>query len=237
MLGWVIICFSNCLSAKDLRVATAANFKATLERIVSQYQHTGGADRVAIITASSGVLFTQIRHGAPFDIFLSADASKPLQLAAQHPSDSFVYAIGRLAFWAPGQTRVDRQSLLAFQSRLAIANPRVAPYGAAAIESLRQLKPGFNELVLGKNINQAFQFVESGNAAAGLIALSQLTQAANDAYWLIPETLHRPIEQRGILLNLDSRGAADFVAFLQSPMARVEIARSGYELPVSAAHH
>ncbi|MCH8854128.1 MAG: molybdate ABC transporter substrate-binding protein [Planctomycetes bacterium] len=202
----------------------------TLEQLAVAYE-TLTSHKIVIISASSGILFTQINHGAPFDVFLSADARRPAILAKKNQTETFVYAIGQLAFWSPKQTGIDRRSLIAFEGNLALANPRIAPYGIAAMESLRNLKPGHKKLVHGMNVNQAFQFVDSGNAGAGLVALSQRTNLPTTNYWLIPENLYAPIEQHGILLSRENPDAIEFVDYLQSPTARALIAKSGYRLP------
>ncbi|MEO2175721.1 MAG: molybdate ABC transporter substrate-binding protein [bacterium] len=222
----------NCAgaSAKSITVASAANFKSTLELLASRFEDTT-ANQVTVITASSGVLYTQITYGAPFDVFLSADASRPVELENQNHTDSFVYAIGQLAFWLPRHSQVNREEFLRFEARIAIANPAIAPYGAAAMEVLQRLKPNHRKLVRGNNVNQVFQFVDTGNVAAGLLALSQLKQGHKSRYWVIPAELYSLIEQRGILLT-KSTEAKLFVNYIQSSESRALISRAGYLLPV-----
>jgi len=230
MLCCILFCIHANVIAKNITVASAANFKSTLELLIHQFQKTT-SDKVTIITASSGVLSTQITHGAPFDIFLSADAARPLKLAGARQADTFIYALGQLAFWIPSRTSTSRQDFLFFDANIAIANPKIAPYGIAAMEVLLKLKPNHRKLVRGNNINQAFEFVNTGNANAGLIALSKLIHANKKAYWLIPGKLYAPIEQRGILLNDKSDAAKQFVKFIQSPESRSLISNAGYLLP------
>ena len=216
--------------AEDISVATAANFRSTLIKLIEVF-HADSETEVKIITASSGVLYNQINHGAPFDVFLSADSFRPKKLALSRSTDTFIYAIGRLVFWMPQGDEVNKPAFLEFDARLAIANPHIAPYGSAAMQVLNQLKPDFSNLVRGQNVNQAYQYVDSGNAAAGLLSLSQLTDREEDNYWLVPEGLYSAIEQHGILLNHQNSGAESFVNFIQSPEAHRIITGSGYGLP------
>ena len=239
LVALTFVCVFNIQPASSLAepipgdpitVATAANFKSTLEKLATLFE-SESSSRVTIISASSGVLFTQIKHGAPFDVFLSADTRRPLILANENQSSSFVYAIGQLVFWAPTRPLVDRQVFLDFTTLISIANPSIAPYGSAAMEVLNKLKPGYDKLVLGNSVNQTFQFVATGNASGGIISLSQLNLAARENFWRIPEELHTDIKQGGILLNIDNAEAQSFVDFLSSERARHIIARSGYRLP------
>ena len=228
-----LVCLPGGVLAQDITIACAANFKSTLVKLGKQFEHNNQIE-VTIITASSGVLFTQISHGAPFDIFLSANADYARKLGTRLKQDSFVYAIGRLAFWAPKQSvtvslPTDRELFENFQARLAIANPATAPYGTAAIEVLGKLKPGFSNLVRGNNVSQVYQFIESGNVSAGLLARSQINHVAKNQYWLIPQNLHAVLEQRGILLDTQNTAAITFVSYLQSPGAQQIIVSAGYQ--------
>jgi molybdate transport system substrate-binding protein len=230
MLCCILFCIHSNVVAKTITVASAANFKSTLELLIHEFQKTT-TGKVRIITASSGVLFTQINHGAPFDIFLSADAARPIKLAELKQVDTFIYALGQLAFWVSNQSPVSRQDFLLYEHNIAIANPKIAPYGIAAMQVLLKLKPNHRKLIRGNNINQAFEFVNTGNANAGLIALSQLIRNSREGYWLIPAELYAPIEQRGILLNHESDEAKQFVSFIQSNESRLLISNAGYLLP------
>jgi molybdate transport system substrate-binding protein len=230
MLCCILFFVHTNVVAKNITVASAANFRSTLELLVHQF-HKTTSGKVTIVSASSGVLFTQITHGAPFDIFLSADAARPRQLAGVKQTDTFIYALGQLAFWIPLKPSTGRQDFLSFDTNIAIANPKIAPYGSAAMQVLLKLKPNHRKLVRGNNINQAFEFVNTGNASAGLIALSQLKHSAKHGYWLIPGELYAPIEQHGILLNNKSDEAKRFVKFIQSAQSRSLISNAGYLLP------
>ena len=241
----VLLCVACLLSAfavaDELRVAVAANFAKTLQVIVSDFTATTG-HRVIIASASTGKHYAQIRNGAAFDVFLAADVERPQRLEREGlgvPGSRFDYAIGRLVLWAPGAGRIDDpRTLLAADdfTRLAIANPRLAPYGVAAHQVLKAW--GLWErlqarLVRGENIAQTFQFVATGNAPAGLVALSQvlaLDGVVSDSYRMIASELHGPIRQQGLLLRR-SPAAEAFVAYLQSAVAGARIRAAGYVLP------
>lgn len=224
--------------AGETRVAVAANFMAAAREIADSFQEKTG-HTVNLSSGSSGQLYVQITQGAPFEIFLSADTVRP-QLAetdglAVHGS-RFTYAIGKLVLWSAAPDRVDGQGMVLHQgnfTHLAIANPNTAPYGAAAIESLKAL--GLYEqiapkLVQGESITQAFQFAASGNAELGFVALSQLTGQTGGSRWIVPENLYTPILQDAVLLKRGGKNkiAVDFFAFLKSPQAVAIITRHGY---------
>ncbi|MGO0305721.1 molybdate ABC transporter substrate-binding protein [Endozoicomonas acroporae] len=229
--------------AEELKVAVAANFKPSLDVLAKAFEADTG-HRLLISSASTGVLYNQITHGAPFDIFLSADSLRPKLLekkgltlkGSRHP-----YALGELVLWSPGFSAKEGRTmtledLAVYQGRLAIANPATAPYGLAAQQVLEKL--GFwssfrSRLVQGASVQQAWQFVASGNIPAGLVAKAQLVD--NDGHiFSIPATLYDPIQQDLVILKRTRQpGAARaFVAFILSPSAQRTIARQGY-FPVS----
>lgn len=230
----------NSARSDDLYIATAANFKPVMQELIHAYpkcQQKG----CKLISGSSGKLYHQIRHGAPFDLFFSADMSKPQQLEQQGltVADSrFDYAIGRLALWSRSAGSAQQQLLEGDWQRLAIANPKLAPYGLAALQTLKSLaiyeqsKPA---MVFGENIAQSYQFIATGNADLGFVAASQLTtaaQAPEGNVWLIPATLHDPIRQQAVILSKgNTRAAAEFARFVQSEQGRQIIQRAGYDLP------
>ncbi|MBV1877556.1 MAG: molybdate ABC transporter substrate-binding protein [Pseudomonadales bacterium] len=232
-------------TAKVVTIASAANFKATLNLLTQKFASN---DQIVfkIITASSGTLFAQIHHGAPFDIYLSANTAYPKQLSKQLDSEPFIYALGQLVFWMPATIQasnatpdrplsfapVNQQSFKLLKSRLAIANPKIAPYGKAAQQVIKLLKPGFASFATANNINQAFLFTDSGNTTAGLVALSQMNNQPGNRYWLIPSKYYSPIEQGGILLT-NKAAAVLFVNFLHSEAAQQIIRANGYLLPAS----
>ena len=227
--------------AGEVRVAVAANFVTTLRDIASDFTAATG-HKVVIASASTGKHYAQILNGAAFDVFLAADVERPQRLEGEGlgvPGSRFDYAIGRLVLWVPGAERVDNpRALLAAGdlARLAIANPRLAPYGVAARQVLEawglwgQLQA---RLVRGENIAQTFQFVATGNAPAGLVALSQvraLDGVTPGSYRTIAHELHAPIRQQGLLLS--RRPAAEaFIGYLQDAAARTRIRAAGYALP------
>ena len=229
------------LKAEEIHIAVASNFSATMrllaERFEAQSDH-----RVILLPGSTGKHFAQIVNGAPFDAFFAADVKRPERLEAEGriiPGSRFSYAIGKLVLWSPDPELVDGDGAVLESGsfrRFAIANPRLAPYGRAAQQFLESrgiwesLQP---RLVRGENIGQAFQFVASGNAELGLVALSQLMQSGREpagSRWQVPEKLHAPIEQQAVLLS-DSAAAADFMRFAKSEPARAIIRDSGYGIP------
>jgi molybdate transport system substrate-binding protein len=222
-------------------VAVASNFSVAIDEMTAQFAASNG-HRVRVITASTGKLHAQIVNGAPFDVFLAADSDRPQRLEASGAGVSgtrFTYAIGELVLWS--RQLADCRGALDNPGgvRIAIANPTIAPYGAAAGEFLEQaglwesVRP---RLVIGESISQVLQFVASGNAQVGFIARSQLrAPSLPDATctWLVPAALHAPIEQQAILLQRgrDKDGARRFLQFLRSDSGRVIIERHGYRLP------
>jgi len=232
-----------CL-AENVHLAVAANFSAPIKQLATEFEITSG-HTVTLSFGSSGKFYAQILHGAPFEVFLSADQAKPIALEEQAmivPNSRITYAIGALVLWSSKPDLIDQSaSILSSQhfNKLALANPRLAPYGAAAVEVLEVLKRRAtteSRWVQGENIAQTFQFVSSGNADLGFVALSQIiaTTAAGSAwagsYWLVPAEYHRPIRQDAVLLAnaKDSAAAKAFMVFLQSPTAKSIIESYGY---------
>ena len=230
------------LAADELRVAVAGNFRATLEELATRYQRDSG-HRVVVSSGASGVLYAQIVQGAPYDVFLSADAERPRQLERAGrivPGSRETYAIGRLAvLFAPGRSaagtwRADAVAAAlrdASARHVAIANPASAPYGRAALEALEALGVGAalsGRLARAGNVLQAQQLVASGHADAGVVALSGALAARRAlAVWIVPETLHAPLVQQLALLR-DSPAARSFAAFMRSARARELMRRRGY---------
>jgi len=228
--------------AAQARMAVAANFIEVAQLLADQYAHHSG-NQIEISAASTGKLYAQISHGAPFDIFLAADNTTPQRLVNEGRavrSSLYDYATGRLVLWSRNAALItDGESVLrrhAFH-KFAIANPELAPYGAAAREVLRHvgrwdaLKP---HLVLGENVGQATQFVLSGNAEAGLLPRSLVMEAQRQvggSFWLVPASWHKPIIQSAALLNRgrDNPAATGFLIYLRSDAARRIIAAHGYD--------
>jgi molybdate transport system substrate-binding protein len=232
------------VSADTVRVAVASNFMAPMQRIAAEFERRTGHNAL-LSSGATGKLYAQIVNGAPFDILLAADDETPKRLvadAAGVTGSAFTYAIGRLVLWSAQGGRVDGQGAVLREGgfrHLAIANPRTAPYGLAAVQALRSL--GMHDalsakLVQGENIAQALQFVASGNAELGFVALSQLGQRdgpLQGSRWLVPATLHEPIRQDALLLRRaqEQPAALALMRFLQSESARAIVREAGYELP------
>jgi molybdate transport system substrate-binding protein len=223
------------VSAGELKVAVAANFVAPMAELAASFE-AATEHTVVLVPGSSGRLYAQIRQGAPYDVFFSADRERVERLVEEGPAvpgSAFVYARGRLVLWSADAARsVDATTLTAGAfRRLAVANPRLAPYGAAAEETLRALgrwdalEP---RLVRGESVTQTFQFVASGAAELGLVAKSQVL-AAGGAAWEMPAELHRPIEQAAVALRAVA-GALDLLQHVREQGGEV-LRRHGYEVP------
>jgi molybdate transport system substrate-binding protein len=240
LLGLVALltCFAS--HAETLRIAVASNFTATARVLAERFAARTGIEPVLAVGAT-GKHYAQIVHGAPFDLFLAADSERPARLDAEGrvvDGVRFTYAIGELVLWLPGEDRAPLPERLgnADLGRIAIANPRLAPYGRAAREALQSLGLWDHvqgRLVRGENIAQTFQFVDTRHAAAGLVARSQLAtleEPITGTVWPVPATLHQPIEQQAALLR-DSPAARAFADFLGSEEARQLIRQRGYRVP------
>jgi len=226
-------------NADVTHVAVAANFTEPAREIANLFKQKTGHEAILIFGAS-GAFFTQITHGAPFEVFLSADQERP-QLAVEQGfavADSrFTYAIGKLALWSRVIDVTDGKAALSAGkfSKLAIANPQTAPYGAAAVETMKALgvfEALQNKLVRGNNISQAFQFIDTRNAELGFVAVAQLHGVSGGTHWLVPENLHSPIKQDAVLLKsaVNNEPSKAFLAFLKSPEARAIIESFGYSV-------
>jgi len=189
---------------------------------------------VASNSASTGILYNQIKHGAPFDLFLSADSERALLIeeASQGVAGTrFTYAQGRLAFWVPALKKVTEQTLKNYKQRLAIANPKLAPYGLAAKQALQSLRLWQQfSYIQGANISQTYQFIDSGNIKAGLVAYSLLLQNNESGYYLLPEDSYLPILQQGVLLTnaSDKKVVLEFINYLKSDSVQALIREKGY---------
>ena len=222
-----------------IRVAVASNFIAPMKALAKAFEAETSV-RVLVSAGSTGKLYAQINNGAPFDVFLAANAREPERLVEQSlgvAHTRFTYARGRLALWCrdASTSAAARVCLNGSVSRLAIANPRLAPYGQAAQSVIAALTPGDARIVTGENISQAFQLVWSGNVTVGFVALSQLKSRSDiqGAYWLVPATLHDPIDQQAVLLRraTGNAHAQAFLRYLQSDAARAVIESFGYDVP------
>ncbi|MBT9569456.1 MAG: molybdate ABC transporter substrate-binding protein [Thiobacillus sp.] len=227
--------------AGQVSVAVASNFAAPMKQLAAQFEYATG-HTVTISTGATGKFYAQIKNGALFDVFLAADDATPARLMREGDAVAKqTYAIGRLVLWSatPGYVTGNDDALRQSRfKRLAIANPRLAPYGAAAIEVLTRLKLADRvqpKLVVGENIAQTYQFVASGNAELGFVALSQVVRdgkLASGSAWLVPASLHVPIRQDAVLLRRgeQNEAARALFDFLKSPAAALTLTRSfGYE--------
>jgi molybdate transport system substrate-binding protein len=244
----VIAVFStgNLARAETVRVAIASNFTAPMKKIVFQFENDTH-HRVQLVSGSSGKFFAQISQAAPFDVFLSADQNKPYRLEQAgftEPGTRFTYALGGLVLWTEKNTPIelDEKSLHSGTfSKLAMANPKLAPYGLAAKQVLDRLdlwKSLNKKIVMGQNINQTFQFVDSANAELGFIALSQVFQngvITRGSGWIIPAQFYDPIKQDAVLLSRARQNPAAWALldYLKSKKAGSIMNYFGYKLPES----
>jgi len=227
--------------ASEIRVAVASNFSNAMATIADQFETESG-HTLKLSFGSTGKHYAQIVNGAPFDIFFAADAKRPglLEQEGQGIAGSrFTYALGKLVLWSPKPEFVDSHADILKQGtfrHLAIANPKLAPYGVAArqvLQSLELWQDMQGRMVRGENIGQAFQFVASGNAELGFVARSQVMRPgleATGSAWAVPQFLYDPIEQQAVLLN-DKQAARAFMSFVRSDEAIRIIREHGYQVP------
>ncbi len=231
---------------KEIRIAAAADLKFAMGELAGEFEKQTRT-KVNVTYGSSGNFFSQLQNGAPFDLFFSADIEYPKKLDAAglaEPGTLYEYAIGRIVIWTPADANVDVQKhgwktlLDARVEKIAIANPEHAPYGRAAVAALQ--KAGIYEsvnskLVYGENISQAAQFVQSGNAQAGIVALSLAVSPAmrEGKRWEIPAEMHPALEQGAIVLKdaKNKHAALAFLEFVKSAAARATLAKYGFEFP------
>ena len=240
-LALLLLCALPSTQAAELRIAVATNFSRTAILLAEQFEQQTD-HRVLLSFGSTGKHYAQIRHGAPFDIFLAADERRPALLEKEDiavPGSRFTYAQGKLVLWSPDKNRVDTNGdVLASNNfrKLAIANPKLAPYGFAAREVLQarglweQLQP---RLVRGENIGQTFQFVRTNNAQWGFVAAAQILSTdtkTTGSYWTPPQSFYTPIIQQAVLIK-DTPAARDFIQFIKSAAAHSVIQASGYLTP------
>lgn len=248
MMRWVLFTLMflwgmiSLAQAGEVKVAVAANFLGPLKEIAARFEKASG-HKAVVISGSTGKLYAQIKNGAPFDIFLAADAERPALLEKEGFAVSGsvrTYAIGQLTLWSPDPEKINGDAVKILQERnfkhLAIANPKTAPYGRAALQTL--IKLGVwdqlqDRIVQGENIGQTFQFVASRNAELGFVALSQVLDPKNKMQgkrWDVPAKYHDPISQDLVLLKHgeSSAAAAELIHFIQTNTARTIIEEYGY---------
>ncbi|WP_291010448.1 molybdate ABC transporter substrate-binding protein [Hydrogenophaga sp.] len=238
----MLIVTGTAAQAASATIAVAANFAEPMRELAAVLEKTTG-HRLELSVGATGRLFAQIRNGAPFDAFLAADRRAPAQLETDGlavPGSRFTYATGQLVLWSAQPGLVDAQGAVLQTDRfrkLAIANPKTAPYGAAALEVMTQL--GLRDtltpkLVQGESIGQAYNFAFTGNAELGFVALSQVMvggQLKSGSMWRVPPALYTPIRQDAVLLQRGSNNAAAraLMALLRSPQGQAVIRSFGYE--------
>ena len=236
---------STQVNAAEVSAAVAANFAAPMERIAALFQQESG-HTVKVSLAASGRLYLQIKGGAPFDVFLSADEEIPKSLLHEGlavAGSRFVYATGRLVLWSTQPDLVDDKGAVLTKGnfdRLAVANPVFSPYGTAAKETLSKLEMWNSlqrKLKKGEDVTQTFQLVATEKVDLAFIALSQVMRegkvVAAGSWWLVPPQLHNPIRQSAVLLSATKEQAAAkaFLAFLKSDKAKAVMRGFGYEFP------
>ncbi|MES2258942.1 MAG: molybdate ABC transporter substrate-binding protein [Pseudomonadota bacterium] len=235
---------ANIAHADEVQVAVAANFTAPMKEIAVQFEHDTGHKAVATF-GSTGKFYAQIKNGAPFEILLAADDETPAKLEKEGASVAgtrFTYAIGKLVLWSAQAGVVDDKGDVLKKGtyeHLSIANPKLAPYGLAAVEALQKLNLWATiepKLVLGESIAQAHQFIVSGAAPLGFIAMSQVYEGGklkSGSAWVVPGNLYNPIRQDAVILDKGkSKPAAEaFLKYLKGDKARSVIRSYGYDLP------
>jgi len=239
LCGLLLIVSHWMVCAEEVQVAVAANFAAPMQKIVSQFEHDSG-HHVLLSIGATRKFYAQIKNGAPFDILLAADQTTPAKLSQQAlPASQFTYAIGSLVLWSAAPDGVDTQGLVLQRGKfrhLAIASPIDAPYGAAAMETLKALHLDdavAPRLVQGESIGQAYAFVATGNAELGFVALSQVwdgDKIRSGSAWIVPDHLYTPLRQDAILLlhGKDNPAALALMAYLKSAAAQSVMRTYGY---------
>ena len=240
LVGAILALGASPALAAQTQVAVASNFTDTAKEIAAAFKAATG-DEAVLSFGASGQFYTQITKGAPFEVFLSADADRPKKADADGlsvPGSRFTYAVGRLVLFSKTPGLVDDRGAVLSSgkfAKLSIADPASAPYGEAAIETLKTLKLYDTlqpKIVQGSNITQAYQFVETGAAELGFVALSQVINETGGSRWLVPAADHAPIEQQAVLLKTGARNPAAkaFIDFLKSPTGVAIIKKYGYEV-------
>ncbi len=227
--------------AAQTRIAVAANFMTAAKEMGADFERRTG-HKVVLIFGSTGKLYAQISHGAPFDVYLAADQTRPQKAEAEGHALSgsrFTYAIGRIVLFSTNPKLIDSSAkILATKhyAKLAMANPKTAPYGAAALEVLKGLNIYDKvkmRIVMGENAAQTYQFVMTGNAQLGFVAASHIENNTRGSRWLVPSYLYTPIRQDAVLLQhgADNNAAKAFILYLKSQYARATLKKYGYDTP------
>jgi len=241
-LSAILVCSALAAPAlaAEVSVAVAANFTEPAKEIAAAFKARTG-HTATLSFGSSGQFYAQMSKGAPFEVFLSADAERPAKAEQDGLAVSgtrFTYALGRLVLYSRTPGLVDATGAVLKSggfAKLAIADPTAAPYGTAAVQTLTRLglydalKP---KIVMGASIAQAYQFVDSGAAELGFVALSQVIDIKGGSRWQVPAADHAPIDQQAVLLKTgqDNPAAKAFLAFLKGPQAVAIIRKYGYDI-------
>ncbi|MFC4276373.1 molybdate ABC transporter substrate-binding protein [Achromobacter aloeverae] len=229
--------------AGEVQVAVAANFTAPVKAIAAEFEKETG-NKVVAAFGATGQFYAQIQNGAPFEVFLAADDSTPAKLESEKrivPGSRFTYATGALALWSAKEGYVDDQGEVLKKNQfkhLSIANPKAAPYGLAAVQTLEKLglaQAVKDKIVEGQNITQAQQFIATGNAELGFVALSQIYKdgkVTGGSAWVVPASMHEPIRQDAVILDKGGANpvAKAFADYLKGPKAAAIIKSYGYQL-------
>ncbi|MDN4501639.1 molybdate ABC transporter substrate-binding protein [Alteromonadaceae bacterium BrNp21-10] len=247
ILSVLALSFSSYAKEK-LHIAVAANFSAPVKTLAQLFELQCECS-VLVTSGSTGMLFAQIVNGAPYDIFLAANSQHPLQLQQQQlivEGSRFTYAVGQLVWWQPQGgadvsevSKVNEASVRQWQQPLALANPKLAPYGVAAAKTLAHFgdSPVTKvKRIQGNNAAQTYQFIHSGNVAAGFVAVSQVLERPREEYWLVPPALYvEPIEQQLVILKASNNIllAQQFSDILRSPQGEEIIRAAGYTFAAS----
>ncbi|HNP82048.1 MAG TPA: molybdate ABC transporter substrate-binding protein [Nitrospira sp.] len=242
----VLLCRPAIALADDIAVAAASDLQFAIKELIVEYEKQTG-HHVKLSLGSSGNFYAQLQQGAPFDLYFSADIGYPKKLGEAGltvPGSLYRYAVGRVVLWAPKQSPVEVSKGLtvlrdAAVRKIAIANPKHAPYGRAAVAAMEQSQVYAevkDRLVLGENISQAAQFIESGACDVGIIALSLAmapVMKSAGSYWLIPAEAHPPLEQGAVIMKQSKQqdAARHFLQFMQSPQGQEVMTRYGFTLP------
>ncbi len=243
LLTLILLLNCNATFAGEVSVAVAGNFYRPLQALARDFEHQSG-DNVKIAVGSSGKLYAQIISGAPFDIFLSADQKRPTKLIQEKHAitgSQYTYAKGKLVLWSSDPTVINKHGKRLTSSKLkhlAIANPKLAPYGEQAVTTLKNLGVYnllHDKLILGQSVSQAFQYVSSDSVKQGIIALSQVMRDGEineGSAWIVPSELYQPIKQDAVLLNTGKNNpiAIAFLAYLKTENAFKIIRSFGYEV-------
>jgi molybdate transport system substrate-binding protein len=226
--------------AADINVAVAANFTEPAKEIAALFERKTG-NKVMFSFGASGQFYTQITQDAPFQVFLSADQERPEKAVSEGfavPGSRFTYAVGKLVLWSRDPNLIKGESTLkdGTFTKIAIANPVAAPYGTAAIETMKALRVYetlLPKIVQGNSIAQTFQFVDTGNAELGFVALSQVIERKEGSRWLVSNSLYSPIKQDAVLLKKGAgvEAAKAFLEFLKGPEAAAIETKFGYGTP------